>query len=116
MRKVLSVAALLFLGVSIAACGDTPTATPPTAATATVPAASSEATNTISAPSDATPTTASATGTMSDTTVAGIKARGKLIVGVKYDVPTFGYLNPASNQVEGFDVEFGKAIAEKIFG
>jgi ABC-type amino acid transport substrate-binding protein len=53
---------------------------------------------------------------MSDTTVSGIEARGKLIVGVKYDVPTFGYLNPATNQVEGFDVEFGKAIAEKIFG
>jgi putative glutamine transport system substrate-binding protein len=114
MRKVLSVAAVLFLGASIAACGDTPTATP-VPATATVPAAAAP-TNTVPAMVDATATTASATGTMSDTTVTGIKARGKLIVGVKYDQPTFGFLNPATNQVEGFDVEFGKAIAEKIFG
>lgn len=45
-----------------------------------------------------------------------IQDRGKLIVGVKYDVPLFGYLNPATNQLEGFDVEMGKAIAEAILG
>jgi putative glutamine transport system substrate-binding protein len=45
-----------------------------------------------------------------------IQDRGKIIIGVKYDVPLFGYLNPQTNQVEGFDVEIGKAITEKIFG
>lgn len=45
-----------------------------------------------------------------------IQDRGKIIIGVKYDVPTFGYLNPQTNQLEGFDVDMGHAIAEYIFG
>jgi putative glutamine transport system substrate-binding protein len=45
-----------------------------------------------------------------------IQDRGKLIVGVKYDVPMFGLLNPTSNKVEGFDVEVAKEIAAYIFG
>ena len=45
-----------------------------------------------------------------------IQDRGKLVVGVKYDVPTFGYLNPRNNQLEGFDVDLGKAIAREVLG
>jgi aspartate/glutamate/glutamine transport system substrate-binding protein len=45
-----------------------------------------------------------------------IQDRGKILIGVKYDVPLFGYLNPQTNQVEGFDVAIGKEIAKKIFG
>lgn len=45
-----------------------------------------------------------------------VQDRGKLIAGVKYDIPTFGYLNPISNQLEGFDIDLVKAIAEHIFG
>lgn len=109
MRKVLSAVAVMFLGLSIAACGDSPTQP---AATATTGAGGGP-TATMGSTSDATP---GVTNPMSDTSLSAIKARGKLVVGVKYDVPTFGFLNPASNQVEGFDVEFGKAIAAKIFG
>ena len=45
-----------------------------------------------------------------------VQDRGKLIVGVKYDVPTFGYLNPQTNKLEGFDVDLAKGIAKYIFG
>jgi putative glutamine transport system substrate-binding protein len=45
-----------------------------------------------------------------------IQDRGKIVIGVKYDVPTFGYLNPVTNRLEGFDVDIGHAIAEYIFG
>jgi putative glutamine transport system substrate-binding protein len=45
-----------------------------------------------------------------------IQDRGKLVCGTKYDVPTFGYLNPETNAVEGFDVDVCKAIAMHIFG
>jgi putative glutamine transport system substrate-binding protein len=48
--------------------------------------------------------------------LAAIKQRGKLVVGVKYDQPGFGYLNPATNKVEGFDVDMAKLVAKKIFG
>lgn len=45
-----------------------------------------------------------------------IQDRGKIVVGVKYDVPMFGLLNRATNQVEGFDVDIAKEIANYIFG
>lgn len=45
-----------------------------------------------------------------------IKARGTLRVGVKYDAPPFGALNPRTNQVEGFDVDIARAIAAKLLG
>ena len=48
--------------------------------------------------------------------LAAIKQRGKLVVGVKYDQPDFGYLNPTTNKVEGFDVDMAKLVAKKIFG
>ena len=45
-----------------------------------------------------------------------IQDRGNIIIGVKYDIPTFGYLNPRFNQLEGFDVDLGKAIAREVLG
>ncbi len=44
-----------------------------------------------------------------------IKDRGKLIVGCNAELPGFGYINPQGN-FEGFDVDFGKAIAAAVFG
>jgi polar amino acid transport system substrate-binding protein len=45
-----------------------------------------------------------------------ISERGRLIVGVPGDTPLFGYLNPSSKQIEGFDVDVGKQIARALFG
>lgn len=45
-----------------------------------------------------------------------IQDRGKIIVGVKYDVPMFGLLNPATNKLEGFDIDIAHEIANYIFG
>jgi putative glutamine transport system substrate-binding protein len=50
------------------------------------------------------------------TSLRTIQDRGKIIIGVKYDVPTFGYLNPRNNQLEGFDVDIGRAIAREVLG
>jgi general L-amino acid transport system substrate-binding protein len=44
-----------------------------------------------------------------------IKDRGKVIVGCNAELPGFGYINP-SGEFEGFDVDFGKAIAAAVFG
>src|SRR5918997_4018885 len=49
-----------------------------------------------------------------DTTMGKIQQKGEIVIGVKYDVPPFGFKNPRTNQVEGFDVDFGKAIAESL--
>lgn len=45
-----------------------------------------------------------------------IKSRGKLVVGVKYDTKLFGLKDPASGNVEGFDVDIAKALAKEILG
>ncbi|GAC1327446.1 MAG: glutamate ABC transporter substrate-binding protein [Mycobacteriales bacterium] len=45
-----------------------------------------------------------------------IKARGKLIVGTKFDQPLFGLKNPTSSKLEGFDTEMGRLLAKRIFG
>jgi len=47
-------------------------------------------------------------------TMAKLQDKGEVTIGVKYDVPPFGFKNPQSGDVEGFDVDLGKAIAEKL--
>lgn len=50
----------------------------------------------------------------SDTYMAELKSKGKIVIGVKFDVPQFGSLNPATSLPEGFDVDLGNIIAEAI--
>jgi ABC-type amino acid transport substrate-binding protein len=47
-------------------------------------------------------------------TMADIVENGKLVVGVKYDVPPFGFKNPDSGKVEGFDIDIAQAIADAL--
>lgn len=49
-------------------------------------------------------------------TVTKMKERGKFVVGVKYDLNLFGLKDPASGNVEGFDIDIAKAIAKKVLG
>src|SRR3954451_9899144 len=51
-----------------------------------------------------------------DSSMARIQQRGQLVVGVKYDTPPFGSLNPLTNQVEGFDIDLGRELARVLFG
>jgi polar amino acid transport system substrate-binding protein len=46
-------------------------------------------------------------------TLAAIKGRGKLLAGVKYDTPPFGYLD-RDNKPVGFDLDLVSKIAEKL--
>jgi ABC-type amino acid transport substrate-binding protein len=49
-----------------------------------------------------------------DSTLGKIQQKGEITIGVKFDVPPFGFQNPQTNEVEGFDVDLGKAVAEKL--
>jgi ABC-type amino acid transport substrate-binding protein len=49
-----------------------------------------------------------------DSTMGKIQEKGEIVIGVKYDVPPFGFKNPQSGDVEGFDVDLGMAVAEKL--
>lgn len=50
-----------------------------------------------------------------DTTMARLQQAGKIRVGTKFDQPLFGLKAPGG-EVEGFDVEIAKLVAEGIFG
>jgi glutamate transport system substrate-binding protein len=49
-----------------------------------------------------------------NTTLGKIQERGEITIGVKFDVPPFGFLNPQTDEVEGFDVDMGRFIAEEL--
>ena len=49
-------------------------------------------------------------------TMAKIKERGKLIAGVDQTTYLFGFRNPTSGNLEGFDIDMVNAIAKAIFG
>ena len=50
------------------------------------------------------------------TTMANIQAKGKLVVGIKYDQPGVGLRNPTNNSFEGFDIDIAELMAVGIFG
>lgn len=52
----------------------------------------------------------------SDSMMASIKKRGRLIAGVDSTTNLFGFLNPASGDFEGFDIDIVKQIADALFG
>ena len=49
-------------------------------------------------------------------TMAAIAERGRLVVGVDQNTYPFGFRNPSSGQLEGFDVDLAREIARSIFG
>ncbi|MEV6653564.1 glutamate ABC transporter substrate-binding protein [Streptomyces sp. NPDC051219] len=49
-------------------------------------------------------------------TIARIKKAGKLVAGVDQNSFRWGYRNPATGQLEGFDIDLVRAIAQDILG
>jgi ABC-type amino acid transport substrate-binding protein len=47
-------------------------------------------------------------------TMAKLQDEGTITVGVKYDVPLFGFKNPQSGEVEGFDVDLAQRVADEL--
>lgn len=88
-------ALMLVLGLFVAACGDDEEE----------PAGGGQATEEPAAQVEEFP---------ADSTLGRIQEAGEIKIGVKYDVPPFGFQNPQTSEVEGFDVDFGRAIAEKL--
>ena len=49
-------------------------------------------------------------------TMAAIAERGRLVVGVDQNTYLFGFRNPSTGQLEGFDIDVAREIARAIFG
>ena len=93
MKKLASmVVGLLLVGGLLAGCGAT--------AQAPAPAPSGGNNAAASVPAD----------------VKAIKDRGVLKVGVKVDVPKFGYKDPQTNKIDGFEIDLAREMAKKIVG
>ncbi|BFV56893.1 glutamate ABC transporter substrate-binding protein [Kitasatospora sp. CMC57] len=63
--------------------------------------------------SDQTPAPSSA---LNGPKVQEIRARGTLIVGVDQNSYNWGFRNPQSGQLEGFDIDLSRAIAKAVLG
>jgi glutamate transport system substrate-binding protein len=50
----------------------------------------------------------------SGSTMARLQSEGTITIGVKYDVPPFGFKNPRSGDLEGFDIDLGRRIATEL--
>lgn len=90
-------------------------ATPTTAASPSPSATAAACTNATAsyAPSGALP---AATDLPSGSTMAAIRKRGRLIVGVSADTYLLGSRNPLTGKVEGFDIDLATAIGQAILG
>ncbi len=45
-----------------------------------------------------------------------VRARGRIIIAVKDDVPGFGFRDPKTGELQGLEVDIARAIAHRLFG
>ena len=74
-----------------------------------------EVTRIVEAPADSGATDTTVPAPTGDTLTA-VRDRGVLKCGGNQSVPGFGYINPDTNEFEGFDIDFCKAIAAAVLG
>ncbi len=100
--RLITILALLAV-LALAACGgQTQEATPTEAAAQAAPTEAP-----AEAPAEATEVPAAPTGNTLET----IRSRGTLRCAGNQSVPGFGYINPDTNEFEGFDIDFCKVFA-----
>jgi polar amino acid transport system substrate-binding protein len=125
--RVAAVAAVVLVG--LAGCGSgepatstaTPTADVPEPVGAQVPASvpksSSGPDSTCNPYASLRPGTLPPAGQLpAGSTMARIRQRGRLIVGVDQNTYLFGFRDPQQGQIVGFDIDLAKQVAKAIFG
>lgn len=45
-----------------------------------------------------------------------ILERGRIVIGVKFDVPDYAYQNPRSGELEGFEIDLAKELTKELMG
>ncbi|WP_367128152.1 glutamate ABC transporter substrate-binding protein [Saccharothrix sp. HUAS TT1] len=119
------------LAVLLAACAPVPSGAPPIGGGSPVPPRPAEAVELTEPPSPAAVPPASCdptaslrpTGPLPDpaqlpagSTMARIRAQGRLIAGVDQNTYLMGFRNPFSGELEGFDVDLAREVARAVFG
>jgi polar amino acid transport system substrate-binding protein len=115
-RRIAGLAGVLLIAV-LSACGvaDTPVPAPPAPPEISGGSAPAAQTCTDYLQSYA-PDAKDPLGIPAGSTMATIKARGRLIAGVSADTYLLGARNPVTGTVEGFDIDLVKQITKAIFG
>ena len=106
-RFGLSIVSLVVLALAVTACGDTPPpSTSPEGSEAAESPAESQAAES-SAPSEA---------PLGEGRLGAVQDRGTLVCGVNGALPGFSFLDEASGEYTGFDVDYCRAIAAAVLG
>jgi len=108
-KKIWTLLLVLLMGLLMVGCGGGDTET--TETTAEEPAANAPAAD-AAAPAATEAPAAPATGNILET----VRSRGVVKCGGNQSVPGFGYINPDTNEFEGFDIDFCKAVAAAVLG
>ncbi|WP_213454294.1 glutamate ABC transporter substrate-binding protein [Rhizomonospora bruguierae] len=129
MRRMLAAAGALAAALAMAACGGGPAALPGAAdvQAAPMPVGAKDPADVPTADAADTGCDARASlrpsgelpkpGSMpAGSTMATIAARGRLIAGVDQNSYRFGFRDPASGELTGFDVDVAREVARAIFG
>lgn len=106
-KKTFTMILLLLLGLVLTACGGTSAPTESPAPVSDAPAAEQPA-----APAAPAVETAAPTGNTLET----VRNRGAVKCGGNQAVPGFGYINPNTNDFEGFDIDYCRAVAAAVLG
>lgn len=117
--RLASTAALLALLAGCSAFGYSPTPLPPAApasSAAPVPASTPASCSNAVASYAAEDPLPKPADLPSGSTMAKIRARGRLIAGVSADTYLLGARNPLNGRIEGFDIDMVKAVTKAIFG
>ena len=54
------------------------------------------------------------TSVQADTSISDIQKKAEIVVGVKQDVPNFGYKNPKTGEFSGIETDLAKLIADQL--
>ena len=109
-RSVLSIIGLVVLALVVTACGDTP---PPSTSPAAEESPAAESPAAESPAESAAPSEEAPSG---EGRLADVQARGQLICGVNGALPGFSFLDEATGDYTGFDVDFCRALAAAVLG
>ncbi|MCZ2115044.1 MAG: amino acid ABC transporter substrate-binding protein [Anaerolineae bacterium] len=111
-RLVLLLTLLALFALALSACGGKPQAAAPAEAPAAQPTEAPAAAEPVQAAPAAEESPAVVTGNTLDV----VRKRGILKCVGNQSVPGFGYINPTTNDFEGFDIDFCKAFAVAALG
>jgi general L-amino acid transport system substrate-binding protein len=106
-RFGLSIVGLVVLALAVTACGDTP---PPSTSAAESQAAESPA------ESQAAESIAPSEAPLGEGRLGDVQDRGTLVCGVNGALPGFSFLDQATGDYSGFDVDYCRAIAAAVLG